>query len=123
MGVLLVTGIFKEITCLQAGADDEACKYGYKSWIDYCHRTNILTRFITICPCCKQPFTNDNPAVGGHVLAEYGVLDSEGKLIYTQCVTPICKRCNDRFKNHQAWKVFKVRGYNLCRLPSKPPKR
>ena len=33
MGVLLVTGILKEITCLQAVADDEACKYGYESWI------------------------------------------------------------------------------------------
>lgn len=48
MGVLLVTGILKEITCLQAVADDEACKYGYKSWINYCHRTNIFTRFGTI---------------------------------------------------------------------------
>ena len=65
MGVLLVTGILKEITCLQAVADDEACKYGYKSWINYCHRTNIFTRFITKCPCCKKSFTNDNPAVGG----------------------------------------------------------
>ena len=35
MGVLLVTGILKEITCLQAVADDEACKYGYESWIAY----------------------------------------------------------------------------------------
>lgn len=54
MGVLLVTGILKEITCLQAVADDEACKYGYESWIAYCYKTNIFTRFITICPCCKN---------------------------------------------------------------------
>ena len=40
MGVLLVTGILKEITCLQAVADDEACKYGYESWIAYCYKTN-----------------------------------------------------------------------------------
>ena len=33
------------------------------------------------------------------------------------------KKCNDRFKNNQAWKVFKVRGYHLCRVPNKPPKR
>ena len=46
MGVLLVTGILKEIICLQAVADDEACKYGYKSWIDYCHRTNIRTHLL-----------------------------------------------------------------------------
>ena len=85
MGVLLVTGILKEITCLQAVADDEACKYGYESWIAYCYKTNIFTRFITICPCCKK--------------------------------------CNDRFKNNQAWKVFKVRGYHLCQVPNKPPKR
>ena len=102
MGVLLVTGILKEITCLQAVADDEACKYGYKSWINYCHRTNIFTRFITKCPCCKKSFTNDNPAVGGHVLAEYGRLNTEGRLIYTKCITPICKECNDSYKNHQA---------------------
>lgn len=97
MGVLLVTGILKEITCLQAVADDEACKYGYESWIAYCYKTNIFTRFITICPCCKKSFTNDNPAVGEHVLAEYGRLDTEGRLIYTKCITPICKKCNDRF--------------------------
>ena len=77
MGVLLVTGILKEITCLQAVADDEACKYGYESWIAYCYKTNIFTRFITICPCCKKSFTNDNPAVGGHVLAEYGRLNAD----------------------------------------------
>lgn len=98
MGVLLVTGILKEITCLQAVADDEACKYGYESWIAYCYKTNIFTRFITICPCCKKSFTNDNPAVGGHVLAEYGRLNTEGRFGYTKCVTPICKKCNDRFK-------------------------
>lgn len=56
MGVLLVTGILKEITCLQAAADDEACKYGYESLIAYCYKTNIFTRFITICPCCKKSF-------------------------------------------------------------------
>lgn len=123
MGVLLVTGILKEITCLQAVADDEACKYGYESWIAYCYKTNIFTRFITICSCCKKSFTNDNSAVGEHVLAEYGRLDTEGRLIYTKCITPICKKCNDRFKNNQAWKVFKVRGYHLCRVPNKPPKR
>ena len=115
MGVLLVTGILKEITCLQAVADDEACKYGYESWIAYCYKTNIFTRFITKCPCCKKSFTNDNPAVGEHVLAEDGRLGTEGRLI--------CKKCNDRFKNNQAWKVFKVRGYHLCRVPNKPPKR
>ena len=87
MGVLLVTGILKEITCLQAVADDEACKYGYESWIAYCYKTNIFTRFITICPCCKKSFTNDNPAVGGHVLAEYGRLNTEGRFGYTKCVT------------------------------------
>lgn len=123
MGVLLVTGILKEITCLQAVADDEACKYGYESWIAYCYKTNIFTRFITICPCCKKSFTNDNPAVCGHVLAEYGRLNAEGRLIYTECLTPICKECNDSYKNHQALKVFKVRGYHLCRVPNKPPKR
>lgn len=99
MGVLLVTGILKEITCLQAVADDEACKYGYESWIAYCYKTNIFTRFITICPCCKKSFTNDNPAVGGHVLAEYGRLNAEGRLIYTECLTPICKECNDSYKS------------------------
>ena len=66
---------------------------------------------------------NDNPAVGGHVLAEYGRLNAEGRLIYTECLTPICKECNDSYKNHQALKVFKVRGYHLCRVPNKPPKR
>ena len=62
----------KEITCIQAvgTSDDEARKYGYESWIDYCHKVNIFTRFITKCPCCKKSFTNNNPAVGGHVLAE-----------------------------------------------------
>ena len=84
---------------------------------------NIFTRFITKCPCCKKSFTNDNPAVGGHVLAEYGRLNTEGRLIYTKCITPICKECNDSYKNHQALKVFKVRGYHLCRVPNKPPKR
>ena len=78
---------------------------------------------------CNNPsnrvksFSNDNPAVGGHVLAEYGRLDTEGRLIYTKCITPICKKCNDRFKNNQAWKVFKVRSYHLCQVPNKPPKR
>lgn len=42
MGVLLVTGILKEITCLQAVADDEACKYGYESWIAYCYKPIYL---------------------------------------------------------------------------------
>ena len=89
MGVLLVTGILKEITCLQAVADDEACKYGYESWIAYCYKTNIFTRFITICPCCKKSFTNDNPAVGGHVLAEYGRLNAEGRPVsYTHLTLP-----------------------------------
>lgn len=43
----------KEITCIQAvgTSDDEARKYGYESWIDYCHKVNIFTRFITKCPC------------------------------------------------------------------------
>ena len=121
MGGLFVTCFLNEISCLQAVADDEACKYGYESWIDYCHKVNIFTRFITKCPCCKKSFTNDNPAVGGHVLAEYGRLDTEGS--YTKCITPICKECNDSFKNNQAWKVFKVRGYHLCQVPNKPPKR
>ena len=48
---------------------------------------------------------------------------TEGRFGYTKCVTPICKKCNDRFKNNQAWKVFKVRGYHLCQVPNKPPKR
>lgn len=90
----------KEITCIQAvgTSDDEARKYGYESWIDYCHKVNIFTRFITKCPCCKKSFTNNNPAVGGHVLAERGTLDIEGKLIYVKYITPICKQCNDRYK-------------------------
>lgn len=93
----------KEITCIQAvgTSDDEARK----------------------CPCCKKSFTNNNPAVGGHVLAERGTLDIEGKLIYVKYITPICKQCNDRYKNNQVWKLFKVHGYNLCRLPNNPPKR
>ena len=59
----------KEITCIQAvgTSDDEARKYGYESWIDYCHKVNIFTRFITKCPCCKKSFTNNNPAVGGNL--------------------------------------------------------
>lgn len=115
----------KEITCIQAvgTSDDEARKYGYESWIDYCHKVNIFTRFITKCPCCKKSFTNNNPAVGGHVLAERGTLDIESKLIYVKYITPICKQCNDRYKNNQVWKLFKVHGYNLCRLPNNPPKR
>lgn len=66
-------------------------------------RVNMVTRFITKCPCCKKSFTNNNPAVGGHVLAERGTLDIEGKLIYVKYITPICKQCNDRYKNNQVW--------------------
>lgn len=117
--------LIREITCIQAvgTADDDAKNYGYESWIDYCHKVNIFTRFIAKCPCCKSPFTINNPAVGGHVLADFDISDEEDKYLYTECITPICKRCNDRYKNNQAWKEFKVRAYNLCYLPNKPPKR
>lgn len=123
--MLSIEFLTRKITCMQAvgSADDEAQKYGYESWIDYCHKVNLFTRFVSNCPCCNNPFTNDNPAVGGHVLADYRQTRLIDKYTYTKCITPICKSCNDHFKNNQAWKVFNVRAWYLCRLPNKPPKR
>lgn len=117
--MLPIDFLTRKITCMQATgtANDEAQKYGYESWINYCYKVNILTRLVSNCPCCSSQFTHDNPAVGGHVLARFN------KSIYTECVTPICKRCNDRFKDNQAWKIFSVHAWYLCRLPNKPPKR
>lgn len=109
--------LLKEVACIHiVGSSEEIAKeYGYDSWIDYCHKKNWFTRSIDICPICKKPFTKENYAVGGHVLAAFGKLDSEGKLIYTECVTPICNRCN--VKAESQIKAFKVLKLRLCKVP------
>ena len=109
--------LLKEVACIHIGGSSEeiAKKYGYDSWIDYCHKKNWFTRSIKKCPCCHKSFTAQNYAVGGHVLAEFGELDSEGKLIYTECVTPVCNRCN--VKAESQIKAFKVLKLRLCKVP------
>lgn len=62
----------KEITCIQAvgTSDDEARKYGYESWIDYCHKVNMtaiktikfgnsLKFMVTIYAACLTTLQND----------------------------------------------------------------
>lgn len=104
----------KEITCIQAvgTSDDEARKYGYESWIDYCHKVNIFTRFITKCPCCKKSFTNNNPAVGGHVNKIF-----EQDFVKRKYIVPVCDTCNKRYKETKAGKIFFVPKAYLCYVP------
>lgn len=111
--------LFESIACIQATrtSDETAREYGYPSWIDYCHKKRPLSRFVRVCPICKKSFTPENYAVGGHVLAGFGKKDSQGKLIYTKCVTPICNKCN--VKAESQIKAFEVMKFYLCNLPPK----
>lgn len=117
---MIFKSLNEKVLCLPTfgTTEDKAQLYGYKSWIDYCHKTNIFTRMITKCPCCNKPFSEDNPAIGGHVSVSFEN-NSEGHPIFDAgYVTPICRRCNTH-----SWKSFKVFRVMLCRLPKTPPKR
>jgi len=112
----------KKVLCLQTAgtSEDKAELYGYQSWIDYCHKTNLFTQWVKVCPICKTSFTAKNPAVGGHISISKES-DSKGRLVFEGgYITPICKKCNS---NHHSWKSFKVFKLMLCCLPKTPPKR
>ena len=111
--------LFENIICFQAKetSDEDAKEYGYASWIDYCHKRNFASRFVRDCPICGKPFTSENYAVGGHVLAALSKDKDGNPALDTECITPICNRCNVRADKLG---FFNVKRIYLTKTPPKP---
>lgn len=83
------------------------------SWIDY-WKNETKQDVPSICPCCGEETTEDNPIVGAHVIKN---LDSAYKnpQVY---ITPVCRKCNSTYKGtHVLDTVFSVQSNYLCEVP------
>lgn len=81
------------------------------SWISY-WKAHIPYQPPKFCPCCKQPFTSDNPVVGGHVNRVF-----EQNFVKREYIVPVCDTCNKRYKGTKASKIFFVPKAYLCYVP------
>ena len=99
------------LVCHDTHTSSETTSDG-KSWIDYWKEMKNQEP-PTVCPCCNEEATADNPMVGAHVV-KVSEISNASRPHY---ITPTCDSCNKKYKERMATiKEFLVSIDALCKI-------